>query len=279
MEIIHKSHSERLKYFVNKIYDDNLFLLSSSISYYSALALAPFVMILLAVASFLKQNIQSEIIQEAYSASPELGTMIKLVFSNVNEGLSLGSISGLIGGIVLLWTASLVFLQFRYSFDVIYGDISAESRKSIWEIVKDKIFAMFIVLAAGLFIILTLSLNHIVGYLYGSNFSKTPIVKFLFFNFNFVIYYLMFLAIHHFIPTRKPKFSNVTMIALLSTVFFIIGNYLLTFYLKNIASGSIYGATGSLFVFLVWSFYSSFTIFLSIEVFLYLKHFRKAHKI
>lgn len=275
MEIIHKSHSERFKYFVNKIYDDNLFLLSSSISYYSALALAPFVMILLAVASFLKQNIQEGIVREAYMASPELGAMIKLVFNNVNEGLSLGSLPGVIGGVILLWTASLVFLQFRYSFDVIYGDISTESRKSIWEVVKDKLFAMIIVIGAGLFIILSLSLNHIVGYLFGSSFSKAPLIKFLFFNFNFVIYYLMFLAIHHFIPTRKPKFSNVSMIALLSTVFFIIGNFILTFYLKNIASNSIYGATGSLFVFLVWSFYSSFTVFLSIEVFLFLKYFRK----
>ncbi|MGE3610175.1 MAG: YihY/virulence factor BrkB family protein [Bacteriovoracaceae bacterium] len=278
MELADKNFFEKIKYLINKIYEDNLFLLSSSISYYSALALAPFILILLAVASLLGQNIQEEIAFRANLTSPVLGSMVKIIFSNVNEGLNFGSISGIIGVVVLLWTASLVFLQFRYSFDLIYGHLTPDEKKSLLEIAKDKVFAMLVVIASGVFVIFSLSLTHLAEYLYGVGTKKSELVKFLFFNFNFIIYFLMFYAIHYFVPSRRPKFKNAGIISFISTLFFVIGNSLLTFYLRKIAVTSIYGAAGSLFVFLIWSYYSSFTMFLSIEVFLYIKQLGKMRK-
>ena len=47
MELIKKKFFTRVKNVAEMVSEDNLFLLSSSISYYSALALAPFALILL----------------------------------------------------------------------------------------------------------------------------------------------------------------------------------------------------------------------------------------
>lgn len=109
MELVNRNLIDRFKAIGEKVSRDNLFLLSSSISYYSALALAPFALILLAVASLLGPGMQNDIVkQTSITMSPEVGQMLKMIFSNVNEGVNIGSISGIIGAVVLLSTASKI---------------------------------------------------------------------------------------------------------------------------------------------------------------------------
>lgn len=266
MELIKKSRTTRLRDFLIKVDQDNLFLLSSSISYYSAVAIAPFLLILLAVASVIGDEVQSKVIDLASNFSFEVGQMVSLIFQNVNEGVNLGSVSGLVGIVVLLFVASLVFLQMRYAFDVIYGHHENKVRYTIWHHILEKLFAMFVVFVAGLFLIVSSSIPGILRVIFpSSNFAATA------FALNVVIYVTMFWGIHMFTPSRRPGKKNALIMAVLSSLFFIIGNMLMGIYFRNVATSSIYGAAGTLFVFLIWSYYSSFTMFLSVEIFLYLK--------
>lgn len=95
------------------------------------------------------------------------------------------------------------------------------------------------------------------------------------FYLNFIIYLVMFIGIHYLTPSKRPDTLDCLKIATLSAVFFQLGNMVLAVYLKRVAASSVYGAAGSLLVFLTWSYYSSFTLFLSAEVFLYLKRIGK----
>ncbi len=275
MELIKKgleaSLTKRFTTLVSKISEHNLFLLSSSISYYSALAIAPFLMILLGVAAFLGQNVQEQITMQANSISPEVGKMFVLIFDNVNEGINVGSISGMVGVVVLLWTASLVFLQMRYSFDVIYGYYNPHLFRGVWATVKERLFAMFVVIMAGVFFIFSVSLAAIVEFLFGPGTNENVFYRVLVVLMNFLVYIGMFTGIHYFAPSRKPPPFEALKIAVLTSTFFFLGNFLLASYLKGVAADSIYGATGTLLVFLTWSYYSAFIVFLSVEVFLYLR--------
>lgn len=275
MELIEKSKTDKLKDFIFKVYDDNLFLLSSSISYYSALAIAPFILILLGVASFLGGNVRDKVIALSYDFSYDLGQMISLIFANVNEGVNVGSISGLIGVGVLLFTASLVFMQIRFAFDVIYGEQEDKNTNiTIWSFILERLFAMFSVVVAGIFIIISSSLPGLVQYL-GKENENLIYYKGFAFLINFIIYVAMFWFINYFTPSKHPGKREAFKISLLSSFFFIVGNYVLGLYLKSVAVTSIYGAAGTLLVFLIWTYYSSFTMFLSVELFLYLKKLGK----
>ena len=86
MKIFKRTNVHRVKSILDKIEADNLFLLASSTSYYSALAIAPFLMILLGVASLVGSNIQDNIIQQAtLTIAPEVGQMMELIFKNVKR--------------------------------------------------------------------------------------------------------------------------------------------------------------------------------------------------
>lgn len=267
MEVM-KKVSNRVIGFFTKISNDNLLLLSSSISYYSALALAPFILILLWVASLLGQDIQNKITNHAsLNFSPQVGDMLKLVFQNINEGVDISSVSGVVGFIVLLFTCSIVFIQFRYAFDVIYEHIEASEEKSIWETVKERLVAMVVVLGGAALLTASFTLAAVVEYLVASEMENALILRGVVFVLNFLVYLAIFSGIHYFTPSIKPRKRNVLKIASLSSIFFLIGNIILASYLKSMAASSIYGAAGTLLVFLVWTYYSSFTIFLSVEVF------------
>lgn len=270
MELVKKRFSTKVKNLGDKINEDNLFLLSSSVSYYSALAIAPFLLIILALASLIGDEVQNKVIDWASDFSPAVGKMIEIIFQNIEEGVNLGSFSGVLGLVILFWTASLVFIQMRYSMDVIYGFFDVKNNKSIWTQILDKFFAMFVVFMAGLFLIITSSLPGLVQYFLKSD-ENYYYFKTMAFVVNFIIYIWMFWCIHFFTPTKRPGKKEALKMSVLSSLFFIIGNILLGIYFRSVAIASIYGAAGSLLVFLIWTYYSSFTLFLSIEVFLYLK--------
>lgn len=271
MELIKPGLPSRVKAFILRINEDNLFLLASSISYYSAVAIAPFLLILLGVASLVGENIQQKLSAQAYSFSPEFGRVVELIFTNVNQGINLGTISGWIGLGVLFFTASLVFLQLRYSLDVIWGHHGRRGLKSLWETILEKLFAILVVAIAGVFLVLSSSLPGLLrlylneGYAY-----HVPAVVL-----NFFIYVVMFWGIHFFAPSKRPAKFDALKISVLSSVFFIVGNILLGIYFREVATSSIYGAAASLLIFLIWTYYSSFTLFLSVELFLFLKRHRR----
>jgi membrane protein len=269
MELVRKSPARRVRNLASKVYDDNLFLLSSSVSYYSALGLAPFFLIVLYVSAFIGETTRYKIVkQAAHIFSPQVADMIRLIFMNARQGIDVGSITGVISALVLLFTASLVFLQFRYAFDVIYGYFSPEVTKPVRYMIFERIFAMISVIIGATLFIASLSITAFVDELFGK-------YKDLVLLANFILYVLMFGGLHYFAPSRRPRKRHALKMAGMSAFFFMIGNVLLANYIKKFAATSVYGAAGTLLVFLVWTFYSTFTVLLSVEIFLYLRKIGK----
>ncbi len=270
MEILIKGLGARIKDFGLKVYDDNLFLLASSVSYYSAVALAPFMVIILAVASVLGGDVQSRIIAQAFEFSPDLGRMVAIIFHNIQakdgtQLYDLGSTSGLVGVGVLLFMASLVFLQVRFALDVIYGHHETRGAVSLWATIVEKLFAMLVVIVAGIFLIVSSSIPGLLRLIFpDQDYVATGFVV------NLAVNILMFWGIHFFTPSKRPGKLRALQMGALSSIFFILGNILLGVYFRTVATSSIYGAAGTLFIFLVWAYYSSFTLFLSVEIFEFL---------
>lgn len=260
---------ERLSALFKKVANDNLFLLSSSISYYSALALAPFLLILLWVASLLGQRVQDQIITHAHSNfSPQVSNVLELVFTNVEQGeITVGSIPGVVGLGVLFFTCSIVFLQFRFAFDVIYGYHDPALERSIWAIIKERLFAMFAVLSGILLLLSSFAAAAIIEYMLAKGIQENEIYRLGAIGVSFLVYVVLFTALHRYTPTRRQPLGRSFQMGALTAVFFILGNFVLAFYLQNFARTSVYGAAGTLLVFLIWVYYSAFIIFLSVELF------------
>jgi membrane protein len=269
--------SAKIKRFVSNLNDfvaiiikHNIFFHSSAISYYAALAIAPLLLIILKIATLLGTKLQSDLIEQmSYLLGPEVGKISEIIFNNANEGINLASLSGIVGCVILLFTASIIFLQLRFSLDSIYGDQDLNIDKSFKTILKERFFSMGIVIATALLFFVSLFITYIVKYLVGKNIEDIFLGNLLAYGLTFLINLMIFTALYYFGPTRTPKIKSVIKVATLTSIAFIIGKVILGIYFKKIAVNSVYGATGTLLVFLIWAYYSAFTLFLSLEGYLF----------
>ncbi len=76
---------------------------------------------------------------------------------------------------------------------------------------------------------------------------------------------VLFALIYRFLPETEIGWRDVWIGAFLTAILFTIGKSLVGVYLGRSGVGSVFGAAGSLIVFLVWVFYSAQIIFFGAE--------------
>jgi membrane protein len=256
--------------FISIINRHNIFSFSASLSYYAALALAPFLLILLKVGSLIGQDAQDDLIFQAeFILGEDAGRIVSIVFDNINQGISFASFSGIIGVVILLFTISVLLLQLRLSMDVIKGDYDPNKNKDVWDIVKERLFIMLLVIGLSVLFFLSLFFSNIVKYFAGDQMANHWWGQMVLIGSNFLINLAFFTALYYFIPSNRQPLNHAYKMGLLTSVCFLLGKIFIGLYLERIAGNSVYGAAGSLLVFLVWAYYSSFIMFFSMELFLF----------
>ena len=266
-----KGFKHDLKTLLRRMDHHNLFLLSSSISYYAALSLAPLLLIIMGIASLMGEDVRQQILTQISMIAPDLRATLELVFLNLKTHVDIGSISGIVGLVFLIFFSSYLFVQMRYSLDLIYGDIDVHRRKSILEIIRERGMLMLVVMImCGLFAA-SLLINPVFDYILVKRFESQHYLDVIQFCLNFLILFILFTGLYFVTPTKKKKLKNCAQMSLLTSLFFMIGNILTGLYMKNFAMASLFGAAGALAIFLLWTFYSSLALFISVEVFEFLK--------
>lgn len=63
------------------------------------------------------------------------------------------------------------------------------------------------------------------------------------------------------LPSKPIKWKAVRVGAALTTILFVLGKYILSFYFGKTEPGSTYGAAGSIIIVMLWASYSSLILF------------------
>jgi membrane protein len=80
-----------------------------------------------------------------------------------------------------------------------------------------------------------------------------------------VVITLLFATIFKILPDARIRWNVVIFGALFTTLLFMIGKVLISFYLGNSDIATAYGAAGSVIIILVWVYYSSMILFFGAE--------------
>jgi membrane protein len=89
---------------------------------------------------------------------------------------------------------------------------------------------------------------------------------------------LLFALLFKYLPDARIKWKNIWIGAFTTSVLFLIGKYLISFYLGSTNLTSLYGAAGSIILLIVWINYSSWIFFLGAELIMVISR-RKGDKI
>lgn len=242
----------------------DLFTLAGSLAYTTALALAPFVLIVLSVAAWLGQDMQDQLYAQMRGVlGGQAGEAIRLVVENADRHSHLRGISGVIGFAILAFSASAIFSQLRTTLDRIDERQPSESDSGVWLFVRDRFFSVGLVFGFVLLAITSLSVTTAMSIVIPER--QEAVWSVLSFIVNFVVFATLFTSIFRFIPSERLPWRRALTSGIWGAVFFLGGKALIGLYLDKASIGSSYGAAGSLIVFLVWVYYTTLTLLISYE--------------
>jgi len=72
-------------------------------------------------------------------------------------------------------------------------------------------------------------------------------------------------ALFAVVPDRRIPMRNVWLGSSVSALLFVLGQYILGWYLAKVAASSVYGSFGGIVVFMLWTFYNAQIILFGAE--------------
>lgn len=251
--------------------EDKVPKLSGSLAYYTVFSLAPMFIIIIFVAGlFLGQEaVQGQIQAQltgfiGQDAAGQLQDMIKNAAISNKGGMAL-----VIGIIVLIIGATTVFGEIQDSINQIWG-LKANPKKGFMTLVWSRVISFGMIATLGFLLLVSLAATAVVESLMGRLQRVFPdVTVILFYVVNLVltlgVVTLLFAIIFKVLPDAKITWKAVWPGAIATALLFMIGKFLISFYISKSQIGTTYGAAGSLAVLLVWIYYSAMILYFGAE--------------
>lgn len=260
---------EFLSAFIDRFSEERTTTLASSLAYYTALSLAPLIVLFVTLSSKLSDDLQNVfLVQVQNVVGPDAARAFNIVIENAKERPDLASISGLFGALTLLLSASLIFGELRSALNQIFKTqptkpASTSKFSAVYHFIKAKILTAGLALSFILLIIASLVASSVMTATFG---SYQKIWSTLNIVISLVSYVGLFTLLFHFMPAQHIRWKRAFQGGLITALLFVVGKELLGVYLGRSALGSAYGAAGSLIVLLVWVYYSTLITFIGAHV-------------
>lgn len=250
--------------------DDNVPRLAAALSYYTLFSLTPLLIIAMSIAgSFLEQQElrQQIVVTTQRYVGAQGAQFVQSILENMREP-RVSTLAGIISLAILLFGASNVFAQLKSALNTIM-DVAPKPELGIVSFIRDRVIALLMVLSVGITLLVAVVASTTISFLSDNPFVALPggnqIWGTLNTLFSWVVFTLVFAAIYKLIPDVKLAWRDALIGAGVGALLFIVGQYLITFYLGRIGARSVYGAAGSTIAVLLWVYLSAQIIFFGAE--------------
>ncbi|MEJ2748777.1 MAG: YihY/virulence factor BrkB family protein [Anaerolineae bacterium] len=238
--------------------------LAAAIAYRALFSMAPLLVIAVAVAGrvFGEKAVAGELVAQIQGVvGQETAVLIQNLLSSASQGSS-GTIATIISVIVLFFGASGLFSEIKVALDQIW-DVAPPPTENSWQgviqTVKSKLLAFLLVVLIGVLLLVMLAVSTALSALgtYLSGWWSGGLLPVLNNVVLIAITAVLFAIIFRTLPDAEIAWRDVALGALVTAVFFGLGEYLIGLYLTRTSVGSTYGAAGSLVAALLWVYYSA----------------------
>jgi membrane protein len=258
---------------VSNWFTHNVPRLGASVAFYTLLSLAPLLIIVIAIAGafFGKEAAEGQLVWQIQDLIGRDGAeTIQTLLKGAHKPAA-GTLATIFGLLTLFYGAGTVVSELRDALNLIW--CAPSKRKSgfhnILGILKDRTVAFTFVLGIGFLLLVSLAVNAALSAV-GERFNAAlPMPPWVFKALDFLITYIfiaiLFAMIYKWLPNLDIEWRDVILGALLTSLLFGFGKYLIGLYLGTAGIASTYGAAGSLVVVLIWVYYSAQIFFLGAE--------------
>lgn len=242
--------------------DDGVPRMAAALSYYTIFSLAPLLVIAVAIAGFVfgEEASRGQLTAQFRNLVGEQGgeAAETMIMHAHQEGTSL--IAALIGIVTLLIGSTGVFGELQDSLNTIWK-VRTKSGRTLHSLVRSRLLSFTMVFGIGFLLLVSLVLSAVLTtigtWLHGPPDSWKGVARTTDMLVSFVTIGLLFAASFKLLPDVTVRWRDVWSGALVTSLLFVIGKYLIGLYLGKSAIASTYGSMGALAVLLIWIYYSS----------------------
>lgn len=255
----------------NAFMDDKGLKLSASLSYYTVFSLGPLLLLLISLAGIFlgKDAIQGKLFSEMNGL---IGSTAALQVQDMIKNIELSgksTVSLIIAIITLIIGATSVFGEIQDSINMIWK-VKAKPKRGWVKLLKDRLLSSSLIISIGFLLVVSLVVNGFILALSQYFTRLLPgaaliLVNILNMGLSFLFISVLFGVIFKVLPDVKIAWKDVRAGAFFTAILFLIGRFVIGFYIETTATGSAFGAAGSIIVILVWVYYTAAILYMGAE--------------
>ncbi|MFC4729597.1 YihY/virulence factor BrkB family protein [Coralloluteibacterium thermophilus] len=243
--------------------EDELMTRAAAVAFYTALSLAPMLVLLLWIVTSLSPSWQDRLIEDLGElVGPQAAQALTLVIENADDAPAVGSIAGWIGLGVTLVGASAVFAQLQDALNRVWG-LRAKPGRAVTAFIRARMHAIGLILTLAFLLIISLFASAVIALFVPSGTLLWRGVEALV---SLCLFALVFASMYRVLPDADIAWRDTVYGALLTAALFALGKFGIGIYLDHANVGGAYGPAGSVVVLLVWVFYSTIILLLGAEL-------------
>lgn len=244
--------------------------LGASLAFYTALSIAPLLVILLGVTAFFygDEAAGGRITTELSGlVGKDGGEAIEQMIASANKPTT-GTIATVLSAVTLLFGASGVFGQLQDALNTIW-EVKPKPGRGVWGFVKDRFLSFAMVMGIVFLLLVSLVITTALAAAselwsgWGDRWAWVGQLLNLVVSLGILT--VLFALMYKVLPDVKISWSDVWLGAFITAVLFVVGKFAIGLYLGHSSMASSYGVAGSFVVLLVWVYYSAQILFFGAE--------------
>jgi membrane protein len=251
--------------------DDNAFKLSASLSYYTIFALGPLLIIVISLSAIVygRDVVEGRLYEQLSDLiGGDAALQIQNILSNAQHthATTLGAI---IGFVILFIGATGVFTEIQGSINFIWS-VRAKPKKSWLRYLLNRLLSFSLVVGLGFVLLVSLIINALLNLLSETLTKKFPHFPVGLFNLTNSLIILtvitcLFAVIYKVLPDAIISWKDAWIGSIFTAMLFLLGKFLIGYYLGKSNLGVTYGAAASVVILLAWVYYSSVILYFGAE--------------
>jgi membrane protein len=245
--------------------------MGAALSYYSIFSLAPLLLIVISIAGlvFGQEAVRGEVFMQLQGLlGNDASSAVEGLLASVSKPAE-GAASSAIGVVLLILGATSVFGELQDALDRIWRAPARDRSAGLWGLVRARLLSFGMILGIAFLLVVSLVFSAVVAALgkwwSGALGDWALLAQLSDLIVGFVLTTTVFAMIYKIMPRVSVEWRDVWLGAVVTSVLFTAGRFLIGTYIgrSNLASG--FGAAGSLIVVFVWVYYSAQIFLLGAE--------------
>lgn len=243
--------------------DDELMTRAAALAFYSALSFAPLLVLMLWVLAALRPEWQGQLIAMLTSVIGEQGAgAVKLVIDNATQRPRLGNVVGLVGLGITLFSASAVFAQLQSTLNRVWK-LRVKPGATVVGWLRTRARAFGLLIGITFLLIVSFVISGLIQLVVPGDSTAWTCVEYAI---SAIVFFIAFGAMYRVLPDAYIHWHDAARGALLTTILFLAGKYVIGLYIDHARIGGAYGPAGAIVVLLTWVYYASIIVLLGAEL-------------